>query len=89
MVIFVSLYLEMRSTYLFCPCTNQQKNKKTGKLKTDRITLSDLPQPELKANILMSISLSILSNAGGSGKTTLSVHLAYSISQLGYSVAAR
>lgn len=35
----------------------------------------------------MSISLSILSNAGGSGKTTLSVHLAYSISQLGYSVA--
>ena len=35
----------------------------------------------------MSIKLCIVSNAGGSGKTTLSIHLAYEISRQGFSVA--
>lgn len=34
----------------------------------------------------MQVKLAVISNAGGSGKTTLSIHLAHSISHLGYQV---
>ena len=35
----------------------------------------------------MSVKLCVVSNAGGSGKTTMSVHLAYLMSKRGFSVA--
>lgn len=35
----------------------------------------------------MQIRLAVISNAGGSGKTTLSVHLAYKLAHLGFKVA--
>lgn len=35
----------------------------------------------------MQIRLAVISNAGGSGKTTLSVHLAYSLAAMGFNVA--
>ena len=34
----------------------------------------------------MQVKLAVISNAGGSGKTTLSIHLAYSLSNLGYKI---
>lgn len=35
----------------------------------------------------MQIRLAVISNAGGSGKTTLSVHLAYDLAKRKYNVA--